>query len=260
MVYAWPVPTSEALDQYYSEGHFHSDFPGPPEEFIPFSLAIAEARIRLIQRFLNGNLQGRCLDVGAGNAAFGRSLRKMNVGLIYEAVEPSADSRIEHQTEGFITYPDIDETEEAAYRLLTLNQVLEHVPNPLEMLEKASRRLDPGGLLFVDVPNGDHAFKAWVLPHLLFWSKETLRAAIEAVGLEILFLDTVGMPHRIARRCYSGTRPNLTNLIDPWSWVRAYRMVLRAFGRSGPTTPLKRFYMDDYGGDRQWLRVVARRP
>ena len=79
------------------------------------------------------------------------------------------------------------------FDLILLCHVLEHVREPLQMLEDLSRHLKPDGLLYVEVPLGAHA--EWdhlsePMTHVNFFSEESLYKALHMAGLSVRHLST----------------------------------------------------------------------
>ena len=84
-----------------------------------------------------------------------------------------------------------------------LNNVLEHVPNPLRVIRLARGLLAPGGLICLNVPNDFTPFQAgaraalslpewWVAPphHLNYFDFESLSQLIVSQGFEIAERNT----------------------------------------------------------------------
>ncbi|MEI8011638.1 MAG: class I SAM-dependent methyltransferase [Candidatus Omnitrophota bacterium] len=87
---------------------------------------------------------------------------------------------------GFIEEFNSDEK----FDVITMRHILEHIENPIAVLEKVKSLLKDDGVLSITVPNinsiGRYIFQekhAWVLPwHLHFYYPKTLTALIERVG------------------------------------------------------------------------------
>ncbi len=83
--------------------------------------------------------------------------------------------------------------EPGTFDVVTLNSVLEHVNEPLELLREVEKLLRPGGAVFLIVPNVE-SLACRVLHeraatfdgrnHLVYFSPRTLRAALERTGFE----------------------------------------------------------------------------
>lgn len=67
----------------------------------------------------------------------------------------------------------------------------EHLPNPTEMLDIIHENLSDGAVGIVEVPNFDmmvqqQLFSEFVVDHLMYFTKDTLRFALERSGFEVL--------------------------------------------------------------------------
>lgn len=99
--------------------------------------------------------KGKLLDVGTGRGEVVAAARA--AGWAVEGVEPSATfaDHTEKLTGAKIWRKPIEETEiaDCEFDAVILEAVLEHLYNPDSVIDKISRVLKPGGLLYVDVPN-----------------------------------------------------------------------------------------------------------
>lgn len=143
----------------------------------------------------------RALDVGSGLAVFPWALARE--GWHVTALDPDP-RQAEHAREvagvesvcaDFMTAGDLGE-----YDLVTLNKVLEHVPDPLAMLRRAVDRVAAEGIVYVEVPDGCAA--AWAGPgreeffieHLHAFSPESLAMLVRRAGLSPLRIDRLREP------------------------------------------------------------------
>lgn len=94
---------------------------------------------------------------------------------------------------------------ESSYGAVTLIDVLEHVPHPVELLFRVRAALQPGGWLIVKVPSGPaqqrkERLRAWLfrgyrprladnLVHVNHFSPESLRLALDRSGFEDVALE-----------------------------------------------------------------------
>ena len=128
-------------DQYHLERH--PEFLGSPELFDAWSYFAMEEYIR------NFN-PSSVLEVGG---AFGWNLVcAARSGISCEMVEPSVLGRNEAQRRGIYTYASIEEIAEKKFDLILLRHVLEHIDNPLEMLNCLRKKLTQGGSLELVLP------------------------------------------------------------------------------------------------------------
>jgi len=115
-------------------------------------LRTAQSQLRLIQKHASGpNL----LDIGCGQGFF--LFNASRAGYAAKGVEISQDAVAYARSEFGLDVEDKPiETlrfDEAHFDVVTLWQVLEHVPYPLMMLREVYRILKPGGLVVVSTPN-----------------------------------------------------------------------------------------------------------
>lgn len=82
------------------------------------------------------------------------------------------------------------------YDLITLNHVLEHLPNPMNLLQELlQQNLAPGGAIYLEVPRADSwqakiagpNWMHWDIPkHLTHWNCPTLEAELKKIGVSII--------------------------------------------------------------------------
>ena len=90
------------------------------------------------------------------------------------------------------------------YDLILLRHVLEHVHDPIGFLQSLARRLTPGGVLYVEVPNQDSAYirlfgaraNVFAVPfHLFYFAGPSLERVVNAAGLKLKCqIKQKGMP------------------------------------------------------------------
>jgi SAM-dependent methyltransferase len=257
LVFAWPMPPDDELVGYYREGAYYDDKAPYAGDFHDFSYQLAHSRLRLIARHLALDGIPRWLDVGAGNAVLGYALKELQPEATYEAVEPSASCRSGWGEWVSAAFDDLSAAPLESYNVITLNQVLEHVNQPLRFLKGIAKHLVKGGVVYIDVPHRDDLFKPTIEPHLLFWEKGSLSSAVIRAGFETLFCESAGMKRARARRFF--TPVFLDRVLDPWRWVVRMNKVLARTGVERTINTFPQFQADRYGGDRQWLRCLARK-
>ncbi len=193
-----PRPTPETIAFYY------------PPEYEPYSVAIDEEpsrfrrwdrrygmrkRQRAIERRCPG---GRLLDVGCATGNFLHEMARTGHWQV-EGVEPNAEAAHYGREHLGLTIHAGEltgvELPAAAYDVITMWNVLEHLHAPAENLQAVARLLKPGGCFVFSIPNlasWEHCllgkyWMGWELPrHLVYPSAERMEAQLRALGLALV--------------------------------------------------------------------------
>lgn len=212
LVYLNPQPSTEELSQYYPddyaayqapngnkniflENHFYSFFRGIKRYLLPtkFNLKKKQQSLQIdsdtsIKRFL---------DFGCGSGKLLEEVRKKHPN--WELYGLDVDERACSTTskKGFRVYcGDVFNAkyDDNFFDVINTSQVLEHVPNPFQVLTELNRILKPNGLLQVDVPNFSSAaarvFKTYwinldVPRHLYHFTPRVIKKMLIQTGFEV---------------------------------------------------------------------------
>jgi SAM-dependent methyltransferase len=141
------------LNRYYEPDYYQFDSSGEPRwRSEPARARAAAYRVNLVRQHVPG---GHLVEIGAGTGAFAVAAKA--AGFTVSAIE--MDQRCCHYlNEQGITAICSDRPLEALQALppasaVTIWHVLEHLPNPGDVLQSAASKLEPGGLLALAVPN-----------------------------------------------------------------------------------------------------------
>jgi 2-polyprenyl-3-methyl-5-hydroxy-6-metoxy-1,4-benzoquinol methylase/rRNA maturation protein Nop10 len=154
-------------------------------------------KVELSIMTLNAELRGKLLDVGCGTGAFLTKMR--DLGWEVTGVEPDEEA-VKVAQERFrlnILKATLEEAEfpENEFNAITMNHVIEHLPDPVGTLKECSRVLKTGGRLVVVTPNAEslgaqlfnNAWRGWEVPrHFQIFSLRTLQDCVEKAGLQIV--------------------------------------------------------------------------
>jgi 2-polyprenyl-3-methyl-5-hydroxy-6-metoxy-1,4-benzoquinol methylase len=193
-------PSSEALTKLYSfETGYHHDL---VTDAAVQAIHAAEAQDNL-QRLHQFRRSGALLDVGCSTGLFMHAAAK--AGWRVKGIEYSADAANQarrHFGPNVVTgVLDNEIFSGEQFDVVTLWDVLEHVPEPLQTLKNARRLLKQDGLLFIKTPNVDGWFPRasltlakrlgfWRHPeppgHLFQFSEKTLGSMLKTAGYEPL--------------------------------------------------------------------------
>lgn len=164
--------------------------------------------------WLEASRRGRLLDVGCGNGQFLAHMR----GLGWEVIGVEPDSKAVHIAKEHFGLKVFQGTLEEAkfpddsFDAITMNHVIEHVPEPMGTLAECRRLLQSGGKLVVVTPNirslGRYIFgeywRGWEVPrHLFLFSSRSLRTCTERAGLRV---QRLWVTSKIARWIWSVSR------------------------------------------------------
>jgi hypothetical protein len=261
---AYPVPGMEEIEDLYASGTYWENRPVErlTRRKFPVPYAMAEARWKLLEPFLRteeGPLA--ILDVGAGHGFMGMvAVRSQAVSLgKYTAVEKDRSLTESLKLTWNEASPGIslqiaanlDEVE-GFFRCAVLSHILEHVIDPKGLMLQVMSKLEPGGIVFIDVPNQDHLFKYDVFPHFLFFNANSLKLLLEMCGLRTGFVDTFGKGMDRSPLNYRNTSLLRTT---------ALRFITAA-GTLLPTNVMPAFFnryfgMEEINSRGTWIRALA---
>jgi 2-polyprenyl-3-methyl-5-hydroxy-6-metoxy-1,4-benzoquinol methylase len=153
-----PRPAPAALPRIYPRSYYSYDFANKLGPFVMRFKAFTErAKVRAYDPYLHAG--ARVLDIGCGD---GHLLRQIGDGsphaLALEGVELPGEAADAARAHGIVVYPGrIEEVAlpDGAFDLVIMNQLIEHVRDPVEVLRRVARPLAPGGHLFIETPNVD---------------------------------------------------------------------------------------------------------
>lgn len=141
------------------------------------------------------------LDVGSGLCVFLHAMKQH--GFQATALDPdpraAAHARdvigVRAVCADYLTAGDI-----GRFDLVTFNKVLEHVEDPVEMLARAHDNLEPAGLVYVEVPDGEAAAREgrereeFFIEHLHVFSPASLALLAARAGFSPLRVDRIREP------------------------------------------------------------------
>lgn len=161
---------------------------------------------------------GRALEVGCGNGWMLDSLRQRGWQVIGTERTPASAQFARTQLKLTVVVGGLNALREGEFDLIILQQVLEHLPDPVGTLSHCAKLLKPSGHLVVGVPNmaswqfrfsRQHWQHLDVPRHLGHFTPHSIRKALEHVGLHVERIDFVSPEH------------------DPYGWLQS---ALNKFG------------------------------
>ena len=200
--HAVPLPNPADLEREYRETYYAEEKPtflahaGEDQQW--GELAQTD-RLESFERIL-GPGRRRLLDIGSGPGFFLKTAK--NRGWNAMGIEPSRQAAAHARAMGIEVAEGFFGAEIAGslgrFDAINLNNVLEHVPDPISILLAARQILEPGGVLCVGVPNDFSPLQIaaaatqgvgewWIAPphHLNYFDFATLSNLLERLEFDI---------------------------------------------------------------------------
>ena len=207
-----PMPSEDELKIYYRNKYYETlsdnrsmtDKIDDPDGFIKIT---HYDKLRQLEKLLSPDLPRLVLDIGAGYGDF-LSFMKTN-GWKTQGLEPSKEAYNTAKNKKLnIKFGDLNNLLNLGLKpssVVSLNNVLEHLREPLKVLEIIREHLLlPGGIVLILVPNDFNVLQDllmktvlknninkqyyWVAPldHLNYWSAKTIQSFLKKCGFKIL--------------------------------------------------------------------------
>ncbi|MGA2587245.1 MAG: class I SAM-dependent methyltransferase [Candidatus Aminicenantales bacterium] len=197
--------------------------------------------------------RGRLLEIGCGNGEFLRCMQARGWDVVGIEPDPVANGTARRRFGLDVLRDPIEEAylEAASFDAIAMNNVIEHLENPVRTLGECARLLRKGGELVIVTPNveslGHRVFgRAWrgLEPprHFFLFSMSTLKAAFRSMELKIDIARTTATGSqyiwRASRSLRRGTLPfegraKGERRLDKWE-SRLFSLLERALAAVGP--------------------------
>lgn len=190
-----PQPTKDTLSDFYTNFYhlFHQRI-GVDEKYVDKSKRMAKRRFELITKFVSAQQDIKGLEIGTGAAQF---LMKVGNDSSWEmeGIELGKESFDYSKSLGLVVenVGIEDFKPKHNFDLIASFHVMEHVRSPKDFLKRCSELLNPGGWLYLEVPNLDRpggVYETFLqFPHLYSFNHITVRNYIESAGYNPIFID-----------------------------------------------------------------------
>lgn len=216
--YLNPAPSAATLARLYEDGYFtsaaptatgYADYAGMADD----ARDTFRRRLALVERHVGS---GRILDVGAGYGYVAEvaATRFPEQWIVERSPEAAARARAGSDAHVVVGTWEGADVPEGYFDVVSMQDCLEHFPDPVGALVKARAALRPGGALLAVTPNVDSWIasvqgRRWVSlkfpEHVVLFSERTLRRALETAGFRVETVVSAGqyarldfLAHRIA--------------------------------------------------------------
>lgn len=198
-----PIPTVAELEDVYQHDYYQQEKPLYLERYredLDWWNMVYTRRYEVLERFLPIESR-KLLDIGSGPGFF--LLKGQERGWKVKGIEPSVQA-VKHSrkmgldvTHGFFSGQTASDLE--TFDVINMGLVLEHIPEPAELLKLSHQRLNQHGLLSIIVPNDFNPFQIalreslnfdpwWVAPphHINYFNFKSLAALVRRCGFEVV--------------------------------------------------------------------------
>lgn len=205
--HAVPIPILKEVENFYRKDFYGKEYPlylkRHREDLKWWNLAYSD-RYETFEKIMSPGRR-RILDIGSGPGFF--LLRGKERGWKVFGIEPSLQAVEHSRALGLNVRNDFFTARTAKYLgkfdVVHLSEVLEHIPNPIELLKLARGLLNPGGLICVISPNDynpfQHALRVvcrykpwWVDPpeHVNYFDFNSLKNLLSRSGFKVILKET----------------------------------------------------------------------
>lgn len=202
-----PMPDVADLKKLYSEKFYGEDKTNyllHMEQDLPWWNMVYAERLETIEKLLGPAAGRRILDVGCSygfflKAAESRGWQTQGIELGRQAANYAAAHGVSVRNEDV---QDVDWKALGTFDAIYMSFVLEHLPNPAEILNRVKTALAPGGIFCAEVPNDFNPFQKivreglgappyWVAPdhHLNYFTPDSLKRLFASAGLPHVAVD-----------------------------------------------------------------------
>lgn len=244
VIHVHPMPSPEALAAHYQDpAYFEGDFSQGYVNYEDVHKALApHFRRRLRQLDERFPERGRLLDFGCADGYF-LELAQVN-GWRIAGVELSEDmARLASARLGVGVAGSLDDLAGETFEVITMWEVVEHLPDPVATLGQLFGHLKPGGVLMLSTPNSAHwqAVRkpdAWISyrppSHLFYFTAPTLEAVLAAAGFAQIevrrFAPSPPLPAWLNRLSAPLAHAVTTGQARPWVVALAAWRAVRVVG------------------------------
>lgn len=153
----------------------------------------------------------KILDIGCGQGLFGKLCKEELNCVVHgiELVDKAAEIAKKNIDKVLIgdVYKNLDLLENEYYDLIVLNDVIEHIPNPEELISLIKNRLNHEGVILFSVPNFRYIYNLIEVmlkknfdytdsgtldkTHLTFFTKNSFKKTVEKLDYKVISVNGI---------------------------------------------------------------------
>lgn len=198
-----PIPSADKLETIYRHEYYKKEKPlylKRHREDLDWWNVVYDERYIFFEKNLSKERR-KILDVGSGPGYF--LLRGKQRGWQVEGIEPSVQAAEHSRSLGLTIFEEFlnhtSRSKLGSYDAVHMSEVLEHIPNPYELLEYVFDLLKPDGMLCVSVPNDYNPLQYvlrvecgfdpwWVAPphHINYFDFSSMSRLLQRTGYTVI--------------------------------------------------------------------------
>ena len=262
LIHSYPIPSELELKEFY-EYQYRKSYKStvkPKLKHIFRYAPHAISRIKYIKKYLKPH-QNNLLDIGSGSGEF--LYMAIKSGFVAKGIEPNIGYA--DYSKKYLNLPVINknfdnaELTERSYDIVNLQDVLEHIPNPLFCLSFINKILKEDGILSISVPNieffSHSPFTQFHYAHIYNFNPATLRAILFKSGFEILDLNE-------RATTFVAKKVRAPNAAMKLMMIENYQALIEKFNNQSLTNhyatshPYRRFFKKCYQYTREFFSIL----
>ncbi len=202
--YIYPKPDLKKLNNYYKKKYFKTKSIYKNELKLSekiYKNTISSIKIFILKKYIKKLKNAHLLDLGAGKGTFLMDVKhnfKSSLGVDFSAL--NLPKKIRTKIKFISESPEIFINRDLKkFDVITLNNVLEHVPNPILFMKTFKKNIKKGAYVFVCIPNDFSKLQKetnkrvkkknyWIhsLEHLSYFNKDNFKNFTKKLGFNLL--------------------------------------------------------------------------
>ncbi len=189
LVFLYPLMDPDEEDRFYREEYRREYAPETAGDSFKASVPESKDRVNRFRSILGGDLD--LLEIGCATGSFLSEVKGMVRSVTGVEITPEYASFA--RAMGIPVVPSVEDLPDRSFDRIFLFHVLEHLRDPIGYLRELRRKMRPGGLVIIEVPNvedilvsvyriREHLDFYWEIAHHYYFSRETLSMVLEKAG------------------------------------------------------------------------------
>ncbi len=198
MLYTPQVLKQKVLKKFYEDEYYTQTwkFKSRYKDSLDYKKKYFSMIAKKIMKFKK---KGTCLDIGCGTGDFLNVMKTKGWQCFGTELNSYARNFVKENYGVLVYDKELNKFHTGEYDLISMSQLIEHIPDPKKALLHAHRVLKNKGLLFLAFPNekgisillkGKKADKFKGVEHINFFSKKTILKLLKNTGFELIYINS----------------------------------------------------------------------